>query len=157
MRAQSGIFQFFSNVLIFDRCLSDHRKENQMTWKRKHLQLFLVAATLGLTVAAGCATSSILSSQKISQGDKAITDAQLSNASVSAPDELKIAEEKLSQAKEAQAKKEYELATRLAEQASVDADYARARATSDKSQKAADEMRKKTKVLREEVERLSKQ
>ena len=128
-----------------------------MTWKRKHLHLFLVAAALGLTVMAGCATSSIFSSQKISQGDKAITDAQLSNASVSAPDELKTAEEKLAQAKEAQAKKNYELATRLAEQASVDADYARARATSDNSQKAADEMRKKTKVLREEVERLSKQ
>ena len=128
-----------------------------MTWKRKHLQLFLVAAALGLTVAAGCATSSILSSQKISQGDKAITDAQLRNASVSVPEELKTAEEKLAQAKQAQANRDYEWATRLAEQASVDADYARARATLEKAKKAVDEMQKRTKVLREEVERLSKQ
>jgi hypothetical protein len=142
---------------LIDRDVPDHGKENPMTWKRKALHFFPVAAALGLTLAAGCATSSILSSQKISQGDRAISDAQLINASVSAPDELKSAEEKLAQAKEAQAKKDYELATRLAEQASVDADYARARATSDNSQKAVDEMREKNKVLREEVERLSKQ
>ena len=128
-----------------------------MTWKRKHLQLFPVAVALGLTVAAGCATSSIPSSQKISQGDRAISDAQLGNASVSAHYELKTAEEKLAQAKQAQANRDYEWATRLAEQASVDADYARAKARLEKAKKAVDEMQKRTKALREEVERLSGQ
>ena len=125
--------------------------------KKKNLQLSLAVATLGLTLTAGCATSSIPSMQRISQGDRAISDAQLGNASVSAPDELKSAVEKLARAKQAQANRDYERATRLAEQASVDADYARAKAALEKAKKAADEMRKKTKALREDVERLSRQ
>ena len=125
--------------------------------KIKNLHVFLAAATLGLTLVAGCATSSMPSAQKISQGDRAIRDAQFGNASVSAPDELKIAEEKLAQAKQAQANRDYERAIRLAEQASVDAEYARAKATLDKTKKAVDELQKKTNALREDIERMSRQ
>jgi hypothetical protein len=124
--------------------------------KLKDLPMFLAAATLGLTLAAGCATSSIPSAQKISQGDRAIRDAQFGNASVSAPEELKNAEEKLARARQAQANRDYEQAILLAEQASVDAEYARAKATLEKTKMVVDEMQKKTKALREDVERLSR-
>lgn len=123
--------------------------------KIKRLPLFLAAVILGLTLAAGCATSSIPSAQKISQSDRAISDALLSNASVSAPDELKIAEEKLARARQAQANRDYEEAIRLAEQASVDADYARARANLEKAKRAVGEIEKRTKALREEARRLT--
>ncbi len=53
--------------------------------------------------------------------------------------------------------KDYEKATRLAERAAVDADYARTKATTAKSKKAAEEMRKSIDTLRQEVERLSKE
>ena len=123
--------------------------------KIKRLPLSLAVVILGLTLAAGCATSSIPSAQKISQSDRAISDALLSNASVSAPDELKIAEEKLARARQAQANRDYEQAIRLAEQASVDAEYARARASLEKAKRAVGEIEKRTKALREEVRRLT--
>jgi len=132
----------------------DHGKEAPMR-KIKRLPLSLAAVILGLTLAAGCATSSIPSAQKISQSDRAISDALLSNASVSAPDELKIAEEKLARARQAQANRDYEQAIRLAEQASVDAEYARARASLEKAKRAVGEIEKRTKALREEVRRLT--
>jgi hypothetical protein len=105
-------------------------------------------------LAVGCATSSMPSAQKISQGDRAISDALLGNASVSAPNELKVAEEKLARARQAQANRDYEEAIRLAEQASADAEYARAKAMLERAKRAAGEMQKKTETLREQVKHL---
>ncbi len=123
--------------------------------KTRTLHLFSTAAALGVMLTFGCATSSMPSAQKISQGDRAVRDAQFGNASVSAPDELKVAEEKLARAKQAQAKRDYEEAIRLAEQASVDADYARAKASLEKAKGAVSEMQRKTEALREQVRHLA--
>ena len=120
------------------------------------LRLFSAAAALSLMLTLGCATSSMPSAQRISQGDRALRDAQFENASVSAPDELKSAEEKLARAKQAQTDRNYEEAILFAEQAFVDAEYARAKATLEKTKKAVDEIQKKTKALREDLERLSR-
>jgi cell division protein FtsB len=130
-----------------------------MDGKKRKMQLFfIVVSALGLLLAVGCATTNgTLSTQKISQGDKAIMEAKETNASLNAPAELNTAEAKLAQAKEALTKKEYEKATRLAEQASVDADYARAKTTSGKAKKTNEEMQKNIEALRQEIERLSKQ
>ena len=119
--------------------------------------LFPATVILSLTLTSGCATSSMPSAQKISQSDRALRDAQFENASVSAPDELKSAEEKLARAKQAQTGRNYEEAILLAEQAFADAEVARARATLEKTRRAADEMEKKTRALREDVERLYRQ
>ena len=121
------------------------------------IQLLAVGAALGLLLASGCATDgALLSTRKIQAGEKAIMDAKAGNASVDAPAELNVAEENLSQAREAQDKKEYEKAARLAERASVDAEYARTKATTEKAKKPVEEMRKNNEVLRQEIERLSK-
>jgi len=125
--------------------------------KTRTHHLFSAAAALGVMLTLGCATSSIPSSQKISQGDRALRDAQFENASVSAPDELKSAEEKLARAKQAQTDRNYEEAILFAEQAFADAEVARAKATLERTRRAADEMQKKTKALREDAERLYRQ
>jgi len=128
-------------------------KETRME-KTRTLHLFSAAAALGVMLTLGCATSSMPSAQKISQGERAIRDAQFGNASVSAPDELKVAEEKLADARQAQAKRDYEKATRLAEEAFVDAEVARARAALEKAKRAVSEMQRKTEALREQVRHL---
>lgn len=117
----------------------------------------IAGVILSLGLAVGCATNGALSTEKISQGEKAVNDARQSNASLSALPEMKAAEDKLATAKTAFANQEYEKAGRLAEQAQVDADYARARANTEKAKKTAEEMRKNIEILRQEIERLSKQ
>ena len=127
-----------------------------MDRKRKQLQLFMVLAVFGLLLASGCATEGTLP-EKILQGDEAIRKAAESNATLNAPSELKAAEEKLVQAKEAAYKKDYDKAIRLAEEASIDADYARSKAASEKARKNAEQLREDIKALLQEVEYLSKQ
>jgi cell division protein FtsB len=127
-----------------------------MNRKRKGLQLFLVLAVFGLLLASGCATNGTLP-DKILQGDEAIRKAAESNATLNAPDELKAAEKKLVQAKEAAYKRDYDRAIRLAEEASIDADYARSKAASEKARKKAEQLREEIKALRQEVDHLSKQ
>ncbi len=127
-----------------------------MDRKRKQLQLFLALAVFGLLLASGCATDGTLP-EKILQGDEAIRKAGESNATLNAPGELKAAQEKLVQAKQAAYKRDYDEATRLAEEASIDADYARSKAASEKARKMAEQLREDIKALRQEVEHLSKQ
>ena len=124
---------------------------------KRSRQLLAVVAAFGLLLASGCATDGTLSNQKIQAGEKAILDAKEGNASLNAPAELNVAEENLRQAREAQARKEYEKAGRLAERASIDAEYARTKATTEKAKKPVEEMRKNNEALRQEIERLSKQ
>jgi septal ring factor EnvC (AmiA/AmiB activator) len=135
----------------------NHGKEYPMDSRKKRQRLFVVMAALGLLLVGGCATNGALSTQKISLGDKAVSEARESNATLNAPAELNAAEGKLAQAKEALAKKDYKKAVLLAEQASIDADYARAKATTEKARKTNEEMRKNIEALRQEIERLSKQ
>jgi len=133
------------------------RKEKEMMGKKKKsVPFFAVAAVLVLSL-GGCASNGALSSQKLTTGERAIMEAREGNASLTAPAELNAAEGNLTQAREAYAKKEYGKATRLAERASVDAEYARNKATTEKAKKRAEEMRRDIDVLQQEIDRLSKQ
>ncbi len=89
--------------------------------------------------------------------DEAVRKAAEGNATLNAPDALKVAEGKLDQAREAFTKKDFDEAARLAEEASIDADYARSKATSEKARKMANDLRENIKLLRQEVDNLSKQ
>ena len=115
--------------------------------RRKILPFFAVAAVFGFLM-GGCASNGTLSAQKISDGQKALSDAKAGNASLNAPAELNAAEGKLAQAREALAKKEYEKAT-------IDAEYARVKSSTMKTKKTVEEMRKNIDALRQEIERLS--
>lgn len=127
-----------------------------MGGNKRTKQSLAVVAAFGLLLASGCATNGTLSNQKIQAGEKAIMDAREGNASLNAPAELNVAAENLNQAREAQAKKEYQKAARLAERASIDAEYARTKATTEKTKKPVEEMQKNIEALRQEIERLSK-
>lgn len=119
--------------------------------------LLNVALAAGLLLAAGCGgTSQVVAKGKVSEGEKAVNEAKTSNASLNAPVELVAAEGKLSAAKEMFLREEYDAAARLADEASVDAEYARAKATTEKNRKAAEEMRENIEVLRQEIQRKSR-
>jgi hypothetical protein len=128
-----------------------------MNGKKRIQQLFIVLAGLGLIVVISCSTYATLSREKISEGDKAISEARESNANLNAPVELKAAEDKLAEARAAFNSKDYGKATHLAEQALVDADFARAKGISEKAKKKAEEIRENINTLRQEIELLSEQ
>ncbi len=118
----------------------------------------LLAVVMGLSILwlSGCSGLKESSQQKISEGDKAFMEAKESNASVNAPAELRAAEDKLGEAKAAFEKKDYSTAYRLAEQALVDADYARAKGTTEKVRKEAETLRQNINTLRQEIDVLTK-
>ncbi len=128
-----------------------------MKGKRSIQGFFVLLTALGILGLNGCGGFAALPKEKISDADKAMREAAESNASINAPVELKTAEDKLAAAKAAFKKKDYDEATRLAEQASVDADFAKAKGTSEKAKKKAEEIRENIKVLRRDIEMLSKQ
>src|SRR5512136_1888325 len=107
---------------VFRKNISKRR--NQMKGKKGIQVLFVVVIALTVVGLSGCGGFAALPREKISEGDKAMREAKESNASLNAPAELKVAEDKLAAAKAAFNKKNYDEATRLAEQASVDADFA---------------------------------
>jgi hypothetical protein len=129
-----------------------HRKEDQM---KRHLYQTACALTVcGLVGVSGCAgKEKVLTEEQISNTEKAVGAARDGNASVNAPLELRLAEEKLQAAKAAADKKEYDQARDLLEEAQVDADLATAKSGSVKAQQVAKEMRDNINALRKEIER----
>jgi hypothetical protein len=115
----------------------------------------LVLAALAL-FGVGCARNGTVAVAKVSEGDKAVRVAREADATVNAPPELRLAEDKLAQARLALDDKDYERAARWAAEASVDADYARAKAISEKQRKIAAEMQRNVDTLRREIDRLSR-
>lgn len=101
----------------------------------------------------GCASPGVPPVEKISTVEKAIQEARESNATVSAPLELRHAEDKLNEAKAAMKEEEFEKARRLADEALLDAKLAEATARSEKAKKTTQEMRDNIDTLRREVER----
>ena len=68
--------------------------------------------------------------------------------------ELATAQNKLKDAQAAVAKRDYQEAIKLADQSTVDADYARAKSINQRTNKAIEEMKQSQQVLRQELERL---
>lgn len=113
----------------------------------------ILGVSLGVTLIAGCASNGTLPAARVSEAERTISAARLQPSPDSAL-ELKMAEDKLAEARAALSKQDYERARRLAEQAQVDADYARAKATSSTATKTADEMRQNVETLRRELSRM---
>ncbi|HXX33837.1 MAG TPA: DUF4398 domain-containing protein, partial [Thermodesulfobacteriota bacterium] len=86
-----------------------------MKGKRSLQGFFIVLTTLSILWLSGCGGGfAALPKEKISDGDKALREAKESSASLSAPAEMKAAEDKLAAAETAFNKKDYDEATRLA-------------------------------------------
>lgn len=104
----------------------------------------------------GCASTEVAPVEKISTVEKAIQEARESNATVSAPLELRHAEDKLNEAKAAMKEEEFEKARLLADEALIDANLAEATARSEKAKKTTQEIQDDIDTLRREVERTEK-
>jgi hypothetical protein len=88
---------------------------------------------------------------------EAVSSAADAGAAQYAPMELKSAQEKMAAANKAMAGKDYKLARDLAGQAQADAKLAQSKANSAKATAAADAVQDDVRVLREELDRASKQ
>mgnify|MGYP001240494348 CR=1 FL=1 len=119
--------------------------------------LVVVGASLifGFTV-MGCAKKVAVPSEKIATAERAISSARSSNAIVNAPLDLRISEDKLGKAKEAVAVEENEKAARLADEATLDADVARAKTQAAKAKKISSELRETIDIMRKESKRTQK-
>jgi len=119
--------------------------------------LVMAGASLifGVTM-MGCAEKVAVPNEKIANAERAISGARDSNAIVNAPLDLRLSEDKLVEAKAAIAKEEYEKAARLADEAALDADVARARTRAVNAKKISSEMRESIDAMRKEIERTQK-
>lgn len=114
--------------------------------------IFLLLITM--FVSGGIATAKdVAPIEKIATVEKAIEVARESNATIHAPLELKLAEDKLKTAKAAIKEDEFEQARRLADEALIDAKLAEAKSRSEKAKKLSQEMRNSIDTLRHEIER----
>lgn len=92
--------------------------------------------------------------ETLSKADVAVQGAESEPMTLdAAPLELRLAREKLDKAKAAMNKKDYLLARRLAEEATVEANLAQAKAKSAKSDKALNETRKSIEALQQEADK----
>lgn len=118
----------------------------------KRVQRVLGVLTLSSVGLWGCAHGTP-PTDTIANAEKTVTDAQSAAAGVTAPLELKLAQENIDKAKDAVKKEEYDTARSFAERAQADADLALAKARSAKSQQVTKEMQDSINSLREEIQR----
>lgn len=112
-------------------------------------------AAAAIVLMAGCA-STPAPTEQMAVSRTAISNAMSAGGNQFAPVQLKSAMDKMDAAERAMAEKNHELALRLAEQAEVDAMLAAEMARSAKARQAADAVQEDIRVLRQEIERLSK-
>jgi len=103
----------------------------------------------------GCSTVAPPKEQ-LAAAELAVQQANKSKAPQYSPLELRMAMDKLDEAKRAMNKKEYTVARRLAEEALVDAQVAEAKAASEDARRAASDLRQSLETLRREAERSSR-
>jgi hypothetical protein len=125
-----------------------------MTKKTGFMRLFavlmLIMGAIGLS---GCSSSVPKPDSQIALAETAISRAREVNANEYAPLELKIAEEKLKEAKEAVAKEDFEKARIKAESAVLDANLAESKSRAAKQKKITQDMQDDVDTLRQEVKR----
>lgn len=108
---------------------------------------------LGVSLAAGCATTDTVSS-RFPQLEDSIKAAKAVDAQVYAPTPLKSAESKLQSARSALADKDMVAANRFVDEAMADADLARAAAPTEKAKLDAMKLRKSILAVRDEIRKL---
>ena len=124
-----------------------------------HLKRVLGTVLLALSAVVvalstiGCSSHNPVVAAKLAQAARAVDEAQQAGAAMRAPAEFKSARDKLSSAQTTAEHGKHERAIRLAEQAAIDAEYARARAANERVNAMADEMNQSLKTLRQELER----
>ena len=127
------------------------RKPTSVNSARPFAAFTSVAVLLGLAL-GGCASTGDLPREEMAVA-RAAVDRAAGPAGADAPVEVSQAREKLERANAAVARKDYDVARRLAEQAEVDANLAEARSHSARSDRALQEVREGIRQLRAEIAR----
>lgn len=113
---------------------------------------FAALAALAVLTLAGCASTGDLPREEMAVA-RAAVDRAAGPAGADAPVEVSQAREKLERATAAVARKDYDVARRLAEQAEVDANLAEAKSHSVRADRALREVREGIRQLLEEIAR----
>ena len=108
---------------------------------------------MGVCMATGCATKDTVTSRFFGLEEN-INAAKTAGAEVYAPTPLKSAEAKLGAAKSAVKVNDMVAAARLVDEAMVDADYARAKAPTEKAKNDAMKLREAIQTLRDEIRKM---
>ncbi len=123
-------------------------------YQKKSLAWIAAPVVLTALSVAGCSTVGP-PKDSVAAADLAVQEANKTKAPEYSPLELRIARDKLEQAKRAMDKEEYTQARRLAEEALVDAQLATAKANSEEARRAANDLRQSLETLRREAQRSS--
>jgi Domain of unknown function (DUF4398) len=126
-----------------------------MTGIRVDVQRWMSVSVVGAALAVSGCSAAQPPVASVARAEMAIRQAGESPAPQHASAELRVAREKLLAAQKAMDDDDYEEARRLAEQATVDAQLAQAKASSAETQQQAAELRKTIDALREEAVRSS--
>lgn len=129
-----------------------NRQETKMINSKYTQRGLFAAVTIALLGLAGCASSGDIPREQMAVA-RAAVDRAAGPAGADAPVEVSQAREKLERATAAVARKDYDVARRLAEQAEVDANLAEAKSHSVRSDRALKEVREGIRQLREEMGR----
>ena len=113
---------------------------------------FAVIAVFTVLIVSGCASTGDMPREQMAVA-RAAVDRAAGPAGADAPLEVSEARNKLERATAAVARRDYDEARRLAEQAEVDANLAEARSHSVRSNRALQEVREGIRQLREEIGR----
>lgn len=129
-----------------------NRQETKMINSKYTQRGLFAVVTIALLGLAGCASSGDIPREQMAVA-RAAVDRAAGPAGADAPVEVSQAREKLERATAAVARKDYDVARRLAEQAEVDANLAEAKSHSVRSDRALKEVREGIRQLREEMGR----
>lgn len=121
----------------------------------KHLRPAHAGMLLAALLTFGCATKEQGPVAQMATTRAAVNQAESVNARTYAPLELRAAQEKLAQAETAMQAENHTQARQLAERAEADAKLAEAKAQSQKSMAAVDQLNESIQTLREELDRRS--
>ncbi len=117
-------------------------------------RLALATAVLSALLLGACATTPPPDAE-IAISNAALNSAVTAGAADAAPDELRMAREKLDRAKVQRDSKHNDVALALAREATVDAHLAESKALAAKSRKSADDLQAANRALADEVNRKS--
>jgi len=119
----------------------------------QHKTLYLISLLTGSLLLCGCASKGEPPTDKLALVESSVSQAKENQAYTYAPLEIKLAEDKLAQARQKVAEEEYDEARALLDQALSDAKLAESKSQSEKAKRGAQEMKDSIDTLRQETER----
>lgn len=129
--------------------------DNNRKIMRRQKALLWIWPVTALMIVSGCSIAKP-PTDALTNAELSLREASEARADELAPGDIKVAKEKLEKSKQAMAAEKYDEARRLAESAQVDAELAQAKAESEITRQAADEIRKRIDAIQTDAERESR-